>query len=251
MHSKYKKGIWVIIIFFVSIILVFSSFYIYREYETQLITKEYLIEKCELSQYEYENIDLDALIEKYQLTRKSLRQVDMHKFLKNYKKNRDNGYTEDSVFYSYLLTNGWANGKITEEELDQIKVIVLYQSYEGYGVQSVVVDYEKEKIYYGDQVDLLYDGAIPTWTRRLREERKEIIHNMWDDCNILAWELEYVNWEEGYKERFVWELYIELENGDIKKYWGGFQGDYRPDGFEILEDTLYLWEKDKYRKTLN
>ena len=59
---------------------------------------------------------------------------------------------------------------------------------------------KKEIIYYGIEEDLLYDGSVPNWSVELDEEKKQILQNMWEDCEIFSWEQRYDGEDDGSTE---------------------------------------------------
>ena len=213
-----------------------------EEENEMLITKEKLIEICQLSETEYENIDLDEFIKEYSLTERALEKIDIQIFLEKYRKLKEQADINDKgdIFYQYLREAEKANAQIVEGEIDDISVVALYIT-RGMEQESVIVDYSKEMIYYGENINLLYDGVNPTYSVELDEKKKNAIQNMWLECEIFSWERKYEQWDENESETMGWILYIELEDGKIKTYEGGYHGDITPSGYSIMKQALFQW----------
>lgn len=200
------------------------------------------MELCEFTEEEISDVNLDIFIEEYQLTEEEIKKYNMHAVLKKYKDklNQQESIDENAIFYNYLVTNNKAFTKIKESQLDDIKVIALYIN-SGMEQESVIVDYQKDMIYYGAQCNILSDGAIPTWTEELSDEKKIAIQDMWKECNIVSWKRQYTGKEDNSTGTYSWHLYLELENGKIKDYSGGCQGDVTPEGYGIMKTVLFEW----------
>ena len=213
-----------------------------KEKEDVLVTKEYLIEACGFSEKDYAGINLYDFIKAYQLTEKKVNRTDVKSMFEEYKQVSSNVYHVDALFYEYLYTSKHSKRKLKEEDLEQIKVIALYINQGVTGNESIIVDYTKEEIYYGHSDSLLLDGALPKQTISLSDKRKETINEMWGECNILSWKRDYEDMEKDISGYYIWEMFIELESGEIKTYRGfGQEEKVKPDGFEILVDTLNQW----------
>ena len=214
-----------------------------KEKEDVLVTKEYLIEACGFSEKDYIGINLYDFIKEFQITKKSIDKINVKELFAQYKSIPDNVYDEDAVFYEYLYEKENAGKKITQEELEQIKVIGLSISRGIDGNESIIVDYEREEIYYGIWESVFWDGSCPSWTTPLSPKKKSVIDEMWNECDILSWEQEYIDYDDDMLDAcYSWNLFIELENGEIRKYSGEGTGkDIAPEGYDILVDTLDQW----------
>lgn len=208
-----------------------------------LVTKEYLIEEYNLTEEEIGEVDLNDFIEELQLTKDAVQGMDIRIFLQKYKVDLSQKVNENAVHYQYLRENEKINQKLTEEELKTVKRIALCHS-SGTDLLSIVIDYENETIYYGDQTYLLANGAVPTNEVILSEEKIESLNNMWKECEVLSWEKEYIGTSEGTTGSYGWSLYFELEDGKIKMYHGsGMLGDNTPNKFGVIMTTLNSWNE--------
>lgn len=247
MKTSFKKACKKLIkctfkILFAILMILFLYIAIEIVQKARLLSKEELMELCEFTEEEISDVDLDIFIEEYQLTEEEIKKYNMHAVLRKYKDKlrQEEIIDERAIFYNYLVTNNKAFTKIRESQLDDVKVIALYIN-SGMEQESVIVDYQKNMIYYGTQRNILSDGVIPTWTEELTDEKKYAIRNMWEDCNIVAWKRRYIGQEDNTTGTYSWHLYLELESGKIKDYSGGYQGDVTPEGYGIMKTILFEW----------
>lgn len=228
---------------FIAIFMIIALYIVIESSQkAMLLSKEELVELCEFTEEEISDVDLDDFIEEYKLTKKEIEKYNMHAVLQKYKDklNQQDIINENAIYYNYLVTDSKALTKIRESQLDNIKVIALYIN-KGMEQESVIVDYQKNMIYYGDQRNILYDGVIPTWTVELNDEKKTAIRDMWKECNIVSWKRRYKGKEDNSTGTYSWHVYLELENGRIKDYSGGYQGDVTPEGYGIMKNLLFEW----------
>ncbi len=247
MHNKSKNVIlWIFIEAIIIMVMIVGGVGIYNNENKEtnmLITKEYLIAEYNLTEDEIEDVDLDVFIEELQLTKENVQGIDMHIFLQKYKEDLNQKVNENAVYYQYITENERINEKLTEEELQTIKRVALCRS-SGTDLLSIIIDYEKAIIYYGKQVYLLNDGAVPTNEVILSEEKIENLNSMWKECEVLSWEKEYIGTSEGTTGSYGWSLYFELEDGKIKMYHGsGVLGDNTPNKFGVIMTTLNSWNE--------
>ena len=86
-----------------------------KSMEEQLISKEFLMEQCRITEEELEGIDADAFIEKYGLTESTIKKVKIPVILEDYRQEMQEENLEDEISEG---TTGWFHWRLFLEMED-------------------------------------------------------------------------------------------------------------------------------------
>lgn len=210
-----------------------------KSMEEQLISKEFLMEQCRITEEELEGIDADAFIEKYGLTESTIKKVKIPVILEDYRQEMQEENLEDEVSYHYLTETESEEGTLTEEEIPQIQVIAFYMN-EGTYQETLIFDRKSKLAYFGKVIDLLENHAKPTKQKELSRDELLQLEKILKDSGIQNWKRRYEGSSEGTTGWFHWRLFLEMEDGRVFDYSGsGAAGDSTPETYNLFTEKLH------------
>ena len=203
-----------------------------KENGSMALTKEYLLEHSSITEEDLKGIDLDDFIREFGLTPELLERYDALTFLNIYKRDLDAPVTYD---YSYVSAN--ANGQITEDDYDSIKVLTW--EYHGNADNTrMAIDIAKGSVYYGLGMyldEIAETEKVADW----KEEDRAFLQNALQESGIASWKNEYIGTNENTTGHFAWGIAFELEDGRCFSYSGyGVLGSGTPESLVPLLKTL-------------
>lgn len=207
--------------------------------EEQLITKEFLMEQCRITEEELEGIDAEAFIKKYGLTESTIKKVKIPVILEDYRQEMQAENRENTISYHYLTETEAEEGTFTEEEIPQIQVIAFYMN-EGTYQETLIFDRKSKLAYFGKAVDLLENNAKPTKQKELSGADLLQLEEILKDSGIQNWKKRYEGSSEGTTGWFHWRLFLEMEDGRVFDYSGsGAEGESAPENYSLFIEKLH------------
>jgi len=218
--------------------------------DNKLVTKEYLMERYNLTEADLEGIDIDFVLKNVKWTitsfekeNQKLEGLDNKEmtilFLKlaesqlKEKIEKDEWLSKNSKAY---LLNAEEN-KAEIPDLNTIKYISTNSEHE-YGIHSYFVDFEKNMIYKaGGSVTVTEDSSIAEKNRELSDSQKQTIIECLTNCKITVWST-MLKKQSKDSDTFR-KTIIEFNDGSIFV-------------FDLMNATDELWEcNDELVHTLN
>lgn len=202
--------------------------------EEALVTREYLIEHCGISERDLEGIDVDAFIEEFDLKESNIDKVNVEFLLEAYKEEAG----ESSSPYSFFTEDAYETGGLKEEDIPGIQTAALYIT-DGTYQETIILDMGKEKGYWGKGTNLLYDMDEESEQITFTGEKREAFTKLLENCQVAAWKSRYEGTNEDTTGSFGWTLYLKMQSGKISRYTGsGVMGENRPEQWDDFEKGI-------------
>ena len=203
-----------------------------QESETMELTKEYLIAHSNLTEEDLNGLDFDDFVAFFELTPEMLEKYDAKALLRMYLEELQKAPTTD---YTELFTH--AAGKLTEQDLDGIRVMI-WEYHESDYNAFMVIDLEKGKVYQGlgNSLDAVDESSFAAdW----KEGDEVFLREVLTASGITAWNNEYIGTSEGTTGHLAWAIGFRLADGRCVSYRGrGVLNSGTPDTMEPLLKTL-------------
>ena len=200
------------------------------EMENQL-TMEYIISHSELTAADFENVDFDAFVAMYQLTEENIHEYYLPDLIAMYRRAMARGNAAD---YTYIYTA--ANGRLTEDDIDQIDVLTL-EYHEGTDNYYLIVDFTTGKAYQSRH-EIISSCREEDKTADLLEDDRTFVQESLRGSGITGWKNDYIGTNEG-TGSFSWSIGIKLRDGRCVKYHGyGVRNSGTPIEFFSLRKSL-------------
>ena len=184
-----------------------------EETNPMILTKEYMMEHCKLTEEEFSGIDFDDFVSFFNLTPEDLDQFSGASLLSLYRSQRDqyNG-TDYSVIYQQ------AEGKLQQEDIPQIDTVI-WEIHSGNRNLSMAADLEQQ-IVFGCEGYCLDHCCEENRLAELTENDLAFIRDAVSACGIAGWENSYIGTSEGTTGHFAWMIGIRLDSGKCFSYSG-------------------------------
>lgn len=196
------------------------------------LTMEYIISHSELTAADFENVDFDAFVAMYQLTEENIHEYYLPDLIYLYHWETSRG---DAVDYTGIYTT--ANGQLTEENIDQIDVLIL-EYHEGTDNLYLIIDFASGTAYQSRNEIISSCGQQDKVADLLEDDRTFVLDAL-RNCGITGWENEYIGTNEGTTGSFSWSIGIKMRDGHCVKYHGyGVLDSGTPIAFFSLQESL-------------
>ena len=208
-----------------------------RENENRFVTKEYMLEHCQLTEADFDGIDFDDFAVHFELTPEVLEEFDGASLLSLYKMQLEMIHGTD-----YTEIYRQASGKLQDEDIEHISTVILevHQSmYNGW----LAADFEQMTV-YGDMGLGLECCTEKMKLSELTEEDVAFILEQVAKAGMTGWDNIYtgIDDEEAYDGNLDWAIGIRLDSGKCIQYEGSSM-----DGVPVMEQmTTFcraLWDR--------
>ena len=197
---------------------------------SKTLTMEYLLANTDYTEADFAGVDFDAFVAWAELTEESATQFDLLDLLRMYRKELADVYTDYTGLYQ------GAEGKLREEDLDQLAV-VLWELHSGNDNAYMVLDLEKNAVYFS--ADEIISACRDSDKVAELAGREDVLKAALRDNDIFSWENSYVGTDEGTTESWSWSVAVKLADGRNMVYSGrGISGSGTPAGVTNLFKTL-------------
>lgn len=177
------------------------------------VTKEYMMEKCGLTDQDFEGIDFPDFIQTFRITKEKLEEYDGSFLLAMY---REALKKKEATDYTAIYSQ--AAGKLTDELIPRITVVV-WEIHSGNRNTCMAVDFTRNGVYGGERY-CLPECFEKDRLADLSEEDKAFVRQQVIDQEITGWENEYMGTNEGTTGLFAWKIGISVDTGESFVYEG-------------------------------
>jgi hypothetical protein len=197
------------------------------------LTKEYMIEQCQLTDEDFDGIDFDDFVSYFDLTVDNLKEFDSKSLLSLYRADREAGEKTD-----YTEIYQQASGKLLDEDIPHIS-IVLWETHIDNRNLCFAADFEK-MILYGGEGYCLNNCRESDKLAELTEDDRIFVINTVTECGIVGWENRYEGTNEGTTGHFSWAIGFRLDSGKCVDYSGtGVLDSGTLDSMSVFCDKLW------------
>ena len=213
-----------------------------REVPSEMVTKEYLIEHCDVTERDFEGVDFEEFVDRYKLTVKKAEEYYIPDLIAMYKRAKA---AEPTVDYTEIYRQ--AEGKLREDDIDAISVLI-WSWNSGSDNECMVVNLANSSVYYAPHDYFLDACGESRKVADLSQEDAEFLRNTVRDCGVTQWDNDYIGTNGESTGHMAWGIGIQLEDGRCVDYSGyGIFNSGTPSGVYTLMNDLtarFLEEPD-------
>ena len=204
-----------------------------EESNAMKITKEYMMQRCQLTEEDFEGIDFDDFVSRFAVTPETLDEFDGASLLSLYKSQMESGLTDYTAIYRQ------ASGKLQEEDISHITAVI-WETNDGMDNNWMAADFEKMALYggIGNNLNICQNSDL---LKELNEDDLRFIRETVSAAGITGWESTYEgNDEMSYDGNYSWAIGLKLDSGACIKYEGsGRPESNAPEGMTKFCQTLW------------
>lgn len=198
------------------------------------LTREYIMQHCQLTEEDFEGIDTEGFVSFFNLTPDTLDKYDIPELLARYRiyQGMLNG-TDYTELYRQ------ASGKLQDEDIAHISAVI-WEIHDGIDNNWMAADFEKMSLYGGIGNNLNRCGNSDL-LKELNEDDLRFIRETVSAAGITGWESAYNEVQEVfYDANFDWAIGFKLDSGACIKYEGsGRPESTAPEGMTKFCQTLW------------
>ena len=204
-----------------------------EEMSDMQLTKEYMMEHCQLTEADFSGIDFDDFVSHFKLTVDTLDEFGGKYLLELYRHDKE---IINSIDYTFIYQQ--ASGKLSPDDIPLINAVI-WELHIGNRNSNIAADFETLAVYGGEGycLDCCNNNNK---IAELSESDMRFIRQAILDNGITSWENKYMGTSEGTTGNFAWSIGFRLNTGRCCKYSGsGVIDSGTPDTMSVFCKALW------------